>query len=122
MDTMYVAIDSFAPPVRGSFGPQISSDTMLTPEPANYYPGTAQKANFVPSFHSLGLAWPAGLCRVPFVEYIMKPETVDKVRKRLQARKKGGPKAAGEEDPWSCDEAPPDLFYVGLEEFNEGLY
>jgi predicted metal-dependent hydrolase len=52
----------------------------------------------------------------------MKPETVDKVRKRLEARKKGGPAATGEEEPWSCDETPPDLFYVGIEEFNTGQY
>ncbi|MFL5734095.1 MAG: DUF309 domain-containing protein [Chloroflexia bacterium] len=52
----------------------------------------------------------------------MKPETVDKVRKRLQARKIGGPAATGEEDPWSCEETPPDLLYVGIEEFNKGLY
>jgi predicted metal-dependent hydrolase len=52
----------------------------------------------------------------------MKPETVDKVRKRLEARKKGGPAATGEEEPWSCDETPPDLFYTGIEEFNNGQY
>lgn len=56
------------------------------------------------------------------VEYIMKPETVDNVRKRVEARKKGGPAATGEQEPWSCDEAPPEIFYVGLEEFNEGKY
>ncbi len=52
----------------------------------------------------------------------MKPEIVQKVRKRAEARKKGGPAATGELDPWSCDETPPDLFYVGLEEFNQGRY
>ena len=52
----------------------------------------------------------------------MKEETVDKVRKRAHARKRGGPRAVGEEDPWSCDETPPDLFYVGLEQFNRGEY
>ncbi len=44
------------------------------------------------------------------------------MRKRAEARKKGGPAATGELDPWSCDETPPDLFYVGLEEFNQGRY
>jgi len=52
----------------------------------------------------------------------MKPEIVDNVRKRIQARKKGGPAATGELEPWSCDEVPPALFYVGLEEFNQGKY
>lgn len=28
----------------------------------------------------------------------------------------------GELDPWSCDEVPPDLFYVGLEQFNRREY
>ena len=59
---------------------------------------------------------------VECVEYIMKPAIVDKVRKRSEARKKGGPPATGEEEPWSCDETPPELFYVGLEEFNKGAY
>src|SRR6267378_98438 len=52
----------------------------------------------------------------------MRPDIVDKVRKRAEARKRGGPQATGELDPWSCGEIPPDLFYVGLEEFNEGKY
>ena len=52
----------------------------------------------------------------------MKPQIVDKVRKRAEARKKGGPAATGELDPWSCAETPPDLFYIGLEEFNRGEY
>jgi len=52
----------------------------------------------------------------------MKPEIVDKVRKRVEARRRGGPEATGELEPWSCDEVPPDLFYVGLEEFNSGKY
>ena len=52
----------------------------------------------------------------------MKPEIVDIVRKRAEARKRGGPAATGELDHWSCDETPPDLFYVGIEEFNNGRY
>ena len=52
----------------------------------------------------------------------MRPDIVDKVRKRFEARKRGGPAAAGEDAPWSCDETPPELFYVGLEEFNQGKY
>src|SRR5690348_7272909 len=56
------------------------------------------------------------------VKYSMKPEMVDKVRKRAEARKRGGPGAVGEHDPWSCDEIPPPLFYVGLEQFNRGEY
>ena len=52
----------------------------------------------------------------------MRPEIVDKVRKRAEARKKGGPSAAGEDAPWSCDETPPELLYTGLEEFNSGRY
>jgi predicted metal-dependent hydrolase len=52
----------------------------------------------------------------------MKPEIVHEVRKRAEARKKGGPAATGELDAWSCNETPPDLFYVGLEEFNKGRY
>jgi uncharacterized protein len=52
----------------------------------------------------------------------MKPESVDKVRKRVEDRKKGGPRAVGEHEPWSCDEVPPELFYVGLEQFNRGEY
>src|SRR2546423_7185232 len=52
----------------------------------------------------------------------MKPEIVDKVRKRAQARKEGGPAATGELEPWSCNETPPGLFYEGLEQFNRGEY
>lgn len=44
------------------------------------------------------------------------------MRKRAEARKRGGPGAVGEHDPWSCDEIPPPLFYVGLEQFNRGEY
>jgi predicted metal-dependent hydrolase len=47
---------------------------------------------------------------------------VDKVRKRSEARKLGGPAASGELDPWSCDETAPELLYVGLEQFNRGEY
>lgn len=52
----------------------------------------------------------------------MKPNVVDKVRKRAEARRKGGPAAVGELQPWSCDETPPPLFYLGLEQFNRGEY
>jgi predicted metal-dependent hydrolase len=52
----------------------------------------------------------------------MKREAVDKVRKRVEKRKRGGPAATGETAPWSCDEVPPGLFYVGLEQFNRGEY
>src|SRR5215210_3360627 len=52
----------------------------------------------------------------------MSRENVDKVRKTAQLRKQGGPQAAGELQPWSCDEIPTDLFYVGLEQFNRGEY
>jgi predicted metal-dependent hydrolase len=52
----------------------------------------------------------------------MKPETVDKVRKRESERKKRGPAATGEHEPWSCAETPPALFYTGLEQFNRGEY
>src|SRR5207237_3251932 len=30
--------------------------------------------------------------------------------------------ATGELEPWSCDQTPPDLFYVGLAQFNRGEY
>jgi hypothetical protein len=56
------------------------------------------------------------------IEYSMKPEIVDKMRKRSEARKRGGPAATGELEPWSCEEAPPALLYVGLEQFNRGEY
>lgn len=52
----------------------------------------------------------------------MSNENVDKVRKTAELRKSGGPAATGELDPWSCDETPPELFYVGLEQFNRGEY
>jgi predicted metal-dependent hydrolase len=52
----------------------------------------------------------------------MKPEIVDKVRERAKARRTGGRQATGELEPWSCDETPPDLFYVGLEQFNAGQF
>jgi len=52
----------------------------------------------------------------------MKPEIVDKVRQMVEARKLGGRAATGELEPWSCDEIPPALFYVGLEQFNRGEY
>jgi hypothetical protein len=52
----------------------------------------------------------------------MKPEIVDKVRKRVEERRRGGRQATGELEPWSCGETPPELFYVGLEEFNSGRY
>ncbi len=52
----------------------------------------------------------------------MKPEIVDKVRSRAKVRAQGGPQAIGEAESWSCDEAPPDLFYIGLEQFNRGEY
>jgi uncharacterized protein len=68
----------------------------------------------------LGVGPKSGLCGVRFVEYIMKPETVDKVRKRAAMRKAG--LSIGEDEPWSCDEIPPPLFYVGLEQFNRGEY
>ena len=44
------------------------------------------------------------------------------MRKRSEARKRGGPAATGELEPWSCDEPAPDLLYVGLEQFNRGEY
>jgi hypothetical protein len=56
------------------------------------------------------------------IQYSMKPGTVDKIRRTVKARKEGGPKAVGELEPWSCDETPPPLFYVGLEQFNRGEY
>ena len=39
-----------------------------------------------------------------------------------EARRAGGPAAVGELEPWSCDETPPALFYLGLEQFNRGEY
>src|SRR5438874_1803308 len=75
-----------------------------------------------------GWAWSLALTlslvfwAVRSIEYSMKPEIVDKVRKRSEARKRGGPAATGELEPWSCDEAPPELLYVGLEQFNRGEY
>jgi len=47
---------------------------------------------------------------------------VEKVRSRAKARARGGPGEVGEDQPWSCDENPPALFYVGLEQFNRGDY
>ncbi len=49
----------------------------------------------------------------------MKPEILDQVRKMAEARNRGRKVEPG---PWSCDESPPDLFYVGLEQFNRGEY
>ncbi len=56
------------------------------------------------------------------IEYSMKKEVVDKVRERARIRREGGPEAVGEREPWSCDEVPPALFYIGLEQFNRGEY
>ncbi len=44
------------------------------------------------------------------------------MRKTAELRKRGGPGATGELDSWSCDEIPPELFYIGLEQFNRGEY
>lgn len=44
------------------------------------------------------------------------------MREMQRARRRGGPHAVGEDLPWSCDETPPELFYVGLEQFNRGEY
>jgi len=52
----------------------------------------------------------------------MKRETVDKVQKMREAVKRGGLRAVGAEDAWSCGETPPPLFYEGLEMFNRGEY
>ena len=52
----------------------------------------------------------------------MKPEIVDKVRERARIRREAGRAATGEEQPWTCDEVPPPLFYEGLEQFNRGEY
>lgn len=52
----------------------------------------------------------------------MKSEMVEKVRKRAKLRAQGGPRAIGEAQTWSCDETPPELFYIGLEQFNRGEY
>lgn len=52
----------------------------------------------------------------------MKPEMVEKVLARAKTRSIGGPTAVGEDLPWSCGEAPPELLYVGLEQFNRGEY
>ena len=52
----------------------------------------------------------------------MKPKMVENVRNRAKVRAKGGPAATGENQPWSCDEVPPELFYIGLEQFNRGDY
>src|SRR2546423_1549153 len=52
----------------------------------------------------------------------MRPEIVDKVRRMAEARRAGGSAAVGELEPWSCDETPPPLFYIGLEQFNRGEY
>ncbi|MBF6612244.1 MAG: DUF309 domain-containing protein [Chloroflexi bacterium] len=52
----------------------------------------------------------------------MKKEVVDKVRERVRIRREGGPEAVGERETWSCDEIPPELFYIGLEQFNHGEY
>jgi uncharacterized protein len=56
------------------------------------------------------------------IKYTMSRESVDNVRKRSEARKRGGPASTGELEPWSCDERPPDLLCVGLEQFNRGEY
>lgn len=40
----------------------------------------------------------------------------------IAIRKLGGPNALGADKPWSCDETPPPLFYLGLEQFNRGEY
>ena len=52
----------------------------------------------------------------------MKKEMVEKIRRQARSRARGGPQAVGEDRPWSCDEDPPRLLYVGLEQFNRGEY
>lgn len=52
----------------------------------------------------------------------MKPEILEQVRQMIRTRKLGGPSAIGADLPWSCDEIPPELFYIGLEQFNRGEY
>ncbi len=47
---------------------------------------------------------------------------MDKVRQMSRAIRKGGLAAVGANEPWSCEETPPPLFYVGLELFNKGDY
>ena len=47
---------------------------------------------------------------------------MDKVLAMREAIKKGGIEAVGANEPWSCDETPPPLFYEGLELFNLGEY
>jgi predicted metal-dependent hydrolase len=52
----------------------------------------------------------------------MAGDNVEKIRTRAEARRKGGRDATGEDAPWSCDEPPPPLLYVGIEQFNRGEY
>jgi hypothetical protein len=52
----------------------------------------------------------------------MKPEILEQVRKMIAIRKLGGQKALGADKPWSCDETPPPIFFLGLEQFNRGEY
>ena len=47
---------------------------------------------------------------------------VENLRSREAARVRSGLRAPCADQPWSCDETPPALFYVGLEQFNRGEY
>lgn len=41
---------------------------------------------------------------------------------REEKRLKAGLRTEGADEPWSCDETPPERLYKGLEEFNRGEY
>jgi uncharacterized protein len=52
----------------------------------------------------------------------MSRDSVDKLRTIRERSKSGGLAAAGAEEPWSCDETPPQRLYEGVEMFNRGEY
>lgn len=52
----------------------------------------------------------------------MAADNVEKIRTRAEARKRGGREATDEGAPWSCDEKPPPLLHLGIEQFNRGEY
>jgi predicted metal-dependent hydrolase len=50
----------------------------------------------------------------------MTGDSVEKISTNTGPRP--GPDGTGEAAPWTCDEAPPPLLYLGIEQFNRGEY
>jgi predicted metal-dependent hydrolase len=56
------------------------------------------------------------------VDNVENVDNLDNLESVRAARRRERFTTAGPGEPWSCDETPPDLFYVGLEQFNRGEY